>query len=224
MIDRTLHVGGSSRQHHRPQVDVEDVTRDQLDPFVRHRVAAVAAVPRVVLLVGVGHRVRGRIALLRRRRDRHALRQPLADLPVDARQAPVRVSELLEPGRKEHGAHRVAAFEQRRRCDPGPTAGPTGDVRRVEQLLPQAPGQTVHVRHCRRGRGAELAIGQDDQLNRTLDLRPRPTADCRSRATRGSCAAGPSVRIRTPAGGAPVSPGARAPDPRVPSSGRSCRR
>ena len=170
VVDSSLGVGGAGRQHHGPHVDVEDVARHELDPLVGHHVAAVTAVAGVVLLVRVGQRVGGGVALLGRRRDRHALGQPLAHLPVDAGHPPVRMPELLERGREQHRAHRVAALEQRRRRDPGPSARPAGHVRRVEQLLAQAAGEAVHVGHRGRPRRAELAVGRDEQRDRALDL------------------------------------------------------
>src|SRR5206468_3670034 len=82
----------------------------------------------------------------------------------------IRRAETLDV-REEHFPEQVAALKKRRRRDPRSSAGPTGDVRRIEERLAQSRGHAAEVRNCRHLAEPQLLVSRDHQLHRTLDLR-----------------------------------------------------
>src|SRR5206468_329404 len=110
------------------------------------------------------------VAFLRRLRDVHASREALADALVRSRHGSIGRAEALDV-REEHLAKHVAALEKRGRRDPGSSAGPAGDVRRIEERLAQPAGRAAEIRNRRHLAQSELLVRRDHQLDGTLDLR-----------------------------------------------------
>ena len=127
--------GGSG---HRRQIDRRWMPGNGLRPLEGDQVAFVPAIPRVVVLVAVDHHVRfrhhvgRRVAFLGRFRDVHASREALADALICSRHRSIGRAEALDV-REEHIAKQVAALKKGGRRDPGSSAGPAGDVRRIEE-------------------------------------------------------------------------------------------
>src|SRR5262249_1444651 len=63
------------------------------------------------------------------------------------------------------------ALKEKTGSDPAPSACPTSDRGRREELLAESAGGLVQIRYARHALLAELAIGGDGHLHRALDLR-----------------------------------------------------
>ena len=161
---------------HGREIDRRRMPGNGLRPLEGDQVAFVPAIPCVVVLVAVDHHVRFRhhvgrgVAFLRRLRDVHASREALADALVRSRHGSIGRAEALDV-REEHLAKHVAALKKRGRRDPGSSAGPAGDVRRIEERLAQPAGRAAEIRNRRHLAQSELLVRRDHQLDGALDLR-----------------------------------------------------
>ena len=175
MVDDFVRGVGAHGRRHSREIDRRRPPGNQLGPLVRQEAALVAAVPCVVVLVAVHHHVR----LGHRSRVRvflggfghgHALGEALPDARVGGRHGPIGRAEILHV-REQDAAKQVSAVQERRRRNPGATAGPPGHVGRIEQRLAQAGRHTAEIRDGGHFAESHLLVGGDHQLHGALDLR-----------------------------------------------------
>jgi len=72
--------------------------------------------------------------------------------------------------REHHILREVAALDQQRGRDPGPALRPTGDGRRMKQMLAQRAGNLVEVGHAGNFLQSKPLVCGHDELHRAFDV------------------------------------------------------